>query len=136
MGIENDMFMKSDAIESLPESPYRQKLAKIRHDTICPEIDKDNELLQFIIAHISPDEYLECVHLGFCELHNKILIRGGMKYKNGGGFHPCQYGFGKYRLCGDFRDSCDGHHHYFERQMLGIYADKEYVKKCVEKFKK
>ena len=136
MGIENGMVMKSDAIESLPESPYRQKLAKIRHDTICPEIDKDNELLQFIIAHVSPDEYLECVHLEFCELHNKILIRGGMKYKNGSGFHPYQYGFGKYQLCGNFRGDCIVHHCYFEKQMLELYADKEYVKKCVERFKK
>lgn len=136
MGIEARMCVEENIINALPESPYKQKLTEIRHDAISPELDKDNELLQFMIAHISPDEYLESVGKGLLVLFSKVFLCGGTKYIKGKGFHPCQYGFGKYKSCVNFHFQCGEHHRYFSKQMLKLYADKEYVRKCVEKFKK
>ena len=110
----------------------------VGEDIINAEIEKDNELLQFMIARISPDEYLEIVRIdmGFQALYNKIIERGGVRYIKGAGFHPCQYGFGKHRVCAGFVFACAEHHRCFSERMLELYADKEYVRKCVEKFKR
>ena len=110
----------------------------VGEDIINAEIEKDNELLQFMIARISPDEYLEIVRIdmGFQALYNKIIERGGVRYIKGAGFHPCQYGFGKHRACAGFVFACEKHHRCFSERILELYTDKEYVKKCVEKFKR